>query len=449
MDLHRLPSPDKATKRQTFSASNRRCSRRLFQEPGAPASPDSTYADESDFDQAFTSHGQDFSPPGKHEDVRATLHCLEGLEHLKPPELDYGAKYLQPLSSPAKKTPRGFRSGRSVGSPTRSPRRRSAQHAGKRYGPREHGRSSPRLDQEPVWPKQPWGEPPHKVSPKKTEEFGTSQPSSAYWSPRTKPSQQPSLKAFLAQGSSSRGLGSSALHPRVTVSLDADEGQTSPCIKAGTNRLLRAPSYQAEAAKISPASSLSALEDPFALCASPTASEFEDVAITPRQTSVLAVSREVQMADEPVQQPSTAQSEVVGTNAAVAESVDGEDVSASSGQMLCPPPPSGQIGGSAVKKKKSRSIFTSCLPSLSKPAVQKENRAMIKPGQPSETIARPGADRGQESKANPFKGLLNIFTGMLFTLCLLYNGGEKQQGVSQAQGINYTEKSFMDLSILH
>ena len=112
--------------------------------------PDSTYADESEpgCGRGFSSHSQVFRSPRKHEGVRATVHCLDGLEHLKPPELDYGAKYLQPLSSPAKMTHRGFKSGRPLGSPTRSPRRRSGPHAGKLHVRQEYGRPSPKPDQQ-------------------------------------------------------------------------------------------------------------------------------------------------------------------------------------------------------------------------------------------------------------------------------------------------------------
>ena len=338
------------------------------------------------------------------------MRCLEGLEHLKPPELDYGAKYLQPVSSPAKKTPRGFKTDRSSRSPRRSPRRWSAPQNSRRSEQQEHSRYSPRLDQEALWAKQSWGEPTHKASPRRVTEPQTSRPVSAYKSPRNKPPQlsarQPtSLKDFLAQGSSCRGTDSSTLQPRLTLAIDADDGQDSPCIKAGRNKLPKAPSYHNEAAEISPASSLSALEDPFAQCASPSVSEYEDVAITPRQASVRTASPETAVTENGAPQlPS--QPAVVASKAAVAESVHGEDASTSSGHMLCPPP-----AGSAVKarKKKSRSIFTSCLPSLSKAAAQKENRRQEAWHSSQNKKAVHGG--GQESAANPFKGFFNIFTG--------------------------------------
>ena len=420
--MHRIPSPDQGHQRQTFRPSHRRCSRRLFGEPESQASPDSTYCSDTDSEcgQGFSSHDQGFQS-GKHEGVQATVHCLEGLEHLKPPELDYGAKYLQPLSSPAKKTPRGFKTGGLGSSSSRSPRRRSTSKGGRRNEQREQSSFSSRLDQELIWPKRTWGEPTHRVSPRRVEEQRTSRPASAYKSPRTKPTKQPayqhtSPKSSLANGNSSRALNSSSLQPRLTASGRADDSQDSPCIKAGIDRLPRASSYNAEATEISPASSMSALEDPFAHAGSPTASEFEDVAITPRQATVQAASRETKIAEEP------AHPEVVQPSAAVAESVNGEDTSTNSGQMLCPPPSGSQTRGSAVRKKKSRGIFTSCLPSLSKPAVQKENRAKLKQGCSSETNLRISTHRGgQESTGNTFKGFLHIFTGMLPHIRLLPN----------------------------
>lgn len=409
MQLCAIPSPDRSRQKQTFRPPNRRCTRRLFGEPEQQTSQDSTYDSEPEGGQGFVSHGQDFNSDSKHIGVRATVRCLEGLEHLKPPELDYGAKYLQPLSSPAKKTPRGFKSDRSSRSPRRSPRRWSAPQNSRRSEQQEHSRYSSRLDQEALWAKQSWGEPTHKASPRRVTEPQTSRPVSAYKSPRTNPPQlsarQPtSLKDFLAQGSSCRGTDSSALHPRLTLAIDADDGQDSPCIKAGMDKLPKAPSYHNEAAEISPASSLSALEDPFAHCASPSISEFEEVTITPRQASVRIAAPESEGAESAaLQLPS--QPAVMASKAAVAESVHGEDASSSSGHMLCPPP------GSAVKaRKKSRSIFTSCLPSLSKAAAQKESRRQ-EAWHSSQNKLKAVHGGGQESAANPFKGFFNIFTG--------------------------------------